>query len=170
MIQEYFSQSLDISGNQRGGDKFLGKPILQNVWIILFNLLYYNLKKSIDPNSSSFMTIQCILHDSGVLFSEPWCFYKLQTGYLISGRNWLWRMSELFSPPLLYFSLKSSMEPNSSSFIRCQYILDDPGVLFWEPWYFFKLKTGYLISGVNQFWRVSELFDPPFCISISKVF
>ena len=70
---------------------------------------------------------------------------------------------------LLYFNLKSSMEPNSSSFIKFQSILLEPERLFWESWNFCKLKRD-LISGGNQFCRMSELFGPPSCISILKVF
>ena len=71
--------------------------------------------------------------------------------------------------PLLYFNFKSFLDPNSSSFIRFQSILHEWGRLFWESWNFYKLKRGDLISGGNQFCRKSELFGPPFCISILKV-
>ena len=70
--------------------------------------------------------------------------------------------------PLLYFNFKSFMDPNSSPFIRFQCILHDPGVLFSEFLNFSKLKSGFLISGGNQFCRKSE-FGPPFSISILKV-
>ena len=65
--------------------------------------------------------------------------------------------------PLLYLSLKSPSDQNSSSFIRFQFILHESGSLFWESLSFYKLKRG------NQFYRMSELFGPPFCISILKV-
>ena len=71
---------------------------------------------------------------------------------------------------LLYFKFKSFMEKISSSLIRSQCILDDGGVLFSESSNFYKLKKGYLISWGNQFCWKSELFGPPFCISILKVF
>ena len=71
--------------------------------------------------------------------------------------------------PLLYFNLKSSMDPNSLSFIRFQSILHEWGRLFSESWNFYKLKRGDLISGGNQFCRMSELFGPTFRISILKV-
>ena len=71
--------------------------------------------------------------------------------------------------PLLYLKFKSFVDLNSSSFIRFQCILHDWRVLFPESWNFYKLKRGDLISGANQFWRRSELFGPPFCISILKV-
>ena len=35
---------------------------------------------------------------------------------------------------------------------------------------FVQIKEGDLISGGNQFFRMSELFGSPFCISIFKVF
>ena len=71
--------------------------------------------------------------------------------------------------PLLYFNFKSFLDPNSLSFIRFQSILHESGRLFSESWNFYKLKRGDLISGGNQFCRKSELFGPPFCISILKV-
>ena len=71
--------------------------------------------------------------------------------------------------PLLYFNFKSFMETISPSFIRFQCILHDSEVLFAESLNFCKLKRGDLISWGNQFCRKSELFGPPFCISVLKV-
>ena len=71
--------------------------------------------------------------------------------------------------PLLYFNSKSFVDPNSLPLITSQCILHDWGVLFSESWNFYKLKRGDLISRGNQFFRKSELFCPPFCISILKV-
>ena len=96
-------------------------------------------------------------------------FCKLKRGDLISGGNQFCRKSELFGPPLLYFSFKSFLDPNSSLFISFQWILYDSGVLLAEFSNFYKLKRGDLISGGNQFCRKSKLFGPPFCISILKV-
>ena len=70
---------------------------------------------------------------------------------------------------LLYFNFKSFMDPNFLSFIRFQCIFYHSVVLCWESWNFYKLKREDLISGGNQFCRKSELFGPPFCISILKV-
>ena len=75
---------------------FLREPILQNVWKIWSSLLYFNFKSSMDPNSASIITFQCILHDSGVLFEQSWNFYKLKMEDLISGVNQFCRMSQLF--------------------------------------------------------------------------
>ena len=91
---------------KEGGPNFCGEPILQNVWIIWSPLLYFNFKSFVDPNSSSFIRFQCILHDSGVLFSESWNFYKLKRGDLISGGNQFCRKSELFGPPFCISILK----------------------------------------------------------------
>ena len=147
------------------GPNFWGEPILQKVWIISSPLLYFNFKSFPDPNSSSFIRFQCILHDSGVPFSESWNFFKLSRRDLISGGNQLCRKCELFGLPYCIW-IKSFADPNSSSFIRSQCILHDSGVLFWESWNFYKLKSGDLISGGNQFCRNFELFGPRFCISI----
>ena len=91
---------------KEGGANFWREPILQKVWIIWSPLLYFNFKSFTDPNSSSFIRFQCILHDSGVLFSESWNFYKLKRGDLISGGNQFCRMSELFGPPFCISILK----------------------------------------------------------------
>ena len=90
------------------GPNFWGEPILQKVWIIWSPLLYFNFKSFMDPNSSSFIRFQCILHDSGVLFSESWNFYKLKRGDLISWGNQFCRKSELFGPPFCISILKVS--------------------------------------------------------------
>ena len=142
---------------------------MQKVWIIWSPLLYFNFKSFMDPNSSWFIRFQCILHDSGVLISEVWNFYKLKRGNLISRGKEFLRKVWIMWWPLLYFNFKSFMEPNHSSLIRFQWILHNWGVLFSESRNFYKLKRGDLISWGNQFCRMSELFGPPFCISILKV-
>ena len=85
---------------------FWGEPILQNVWIIWCPLLYFNFESFMDPNSLSFIRLQCILHDSGVLFSESFNFYKLKRGDLIFWGNQFCRKSELFGPPFCISILK----------------------------------------------------------------
>ena len=133
---------------KEGGSNFWGEPILQNVWIILSPLLYFNLKSSIDPNSSSFIAFQCILHDSGVRFSESWNFQKSKSEDLISGENQFSRMSQLFGPPSI-FQFQKFSRPKFFSFIAFQCILHDSGVLFSESSNFQKSKMGNLISGAN---------------------
>ena len=83
-----------------------GEPILQNVWIISSPLLYFNFKGFQDTNSSSFIRFQCILHGSGVLFSDSSNFYKLKSGDLISRGNQFCRNSELFVHPFCIWTLK----------------------------------------------------------------
>ena len=83
-----------------------GETILQKFRVIWSPLLYFNFKSFTDPNSSSFIRFQCILHDSGVLFSESWNFYKLKRGDLISGGNQFCRKSELFGPSFCIWILK----------------------------------------------------------------
>ena len=96
-------------------------------------------------------------------------FLQIKEGGLISGGDQFSRMSEFSGPPLLFFNFKSFLDPNSLSFIRFQWILYDSGRLFSGFSNFYKLKMGDLISGGNQFCRMSELFCPPICISIVKV-
>ena len=100
---------------KEGGPNFWGEPILEKVWIIWSSLLYFNFKSFTDPNSSSFIRFQCILHDSGVLFSESWNFYKLKRGNLISWRHQFRRKSELLGYHRFYFNFKRFMDPNSAS-------------------------------------------------------
>ena len=91
---------------KEGGRNFWWEPILQNVWISSSPLLYFNFKGFLDPNSSSFIRFQSILHESGILFSETWNFYKLKRGDLISWGNQFCRMSELSGAPFCISILK----------------------------------------------------------------
>ena len=81
-----------------GRPNIWGEPILQHVLIIQSPFSYFNLRSSMDPNSSSFIRFQCFLHDSEVLFPESWNFQKSKRGNLISGGNQFCQMSELFAP------------------------------------------------------------------------
>ena len=163
-----FLRGLEFLQIKEWGSNFRGEPILKKVWIIWSALLYFNFKGFADLYSSSLIRFKCILHDSGIHFSESWNFYKLKRGDLISGGNQFCRNSELFGPPL-YLNFKSFVDPNLSSLITFQCIAHDSGLLFWESWNFYKLKRGKLISGGNQFCRKSELFRPPFSIWILNV-
>ena len=98
-FRETFLRVFKVLRIKEWGPNFWREPILQKVWIIWFPLMYFNFKSFLDPTSSSFMRLQCILHDSGVLLRESWNFYKLESEDLISGGNQLCRMSELFGPP-----------------------------------------------------------------------
>ena len=94
-------------------------------------LLYFHLKSSTDQNFPSFIRFQSFLHESEVLFSKSWNFYKLKRRDLISWRtNFAERVNYLV--PLLYFDLKSFLDPSSSSFIRFQCTLHDSWELFSE--------------------------------------
>ena len=91
---------------KEGGSNFWREPMLQKFWIILSSLLYFNFKSFMDTISSSFNRLQCILHDSGVLFSECWNFYKFKSGDVIFLGNHSWRKSEFFDPPFFISILK----------------------------------------------------------------
>ena len=56
------------------------EPILQNDWIIWSPLLYFNSRNLRDSNSSSFIRFKWVLHDSPVLLSIFWNFFKLRRG------------------------------------------------------------------------------------------
>ena len=146
IIQVYFSQALKISTNWRGTSNFLGKPILQNGWIILSLLLYFNFKSVKYPNSWSFIRSQCIMYDSGVLFSEFWNFHKLRrVGSFILGETIL-QKGWIICSPLLYFNFKSLKDPNCLSFTRFWCILHDSWVPFSDFLNFHKLKRANIIS------------------------
>ena len=168
-LRSTFLRVLKFLEVKEGRRNFWGEPILQKVWIIWSPLLYFNFKSFVDPNSFSFIRFHTILHDSGVLFSVSWNFYKLKRGDLISGGEPIFQKVWIILSPLLYFIFKIFMDANSSFFIISQCILHDWGVLFSESWNLYKLMRGDIISGENQFQRNSELFGPPFCISILKV-
>ena len=127
---------------KEGVPNFWGEPILHKLWIIWSPLLDWNFKSFVDPNSSSFIRFECILHDSGVLFSESWNFYKQKRGDLISGGNKFCRKSELFGPPFCISVLKVLWTQFFLSFIRFQCILYDSVILFSESCDFYKLKKG----------------------------
>ena len=91
---------------KEGRSNFWGEPILQKVLIIWSILLYFNFKSFLDPNSLSFIRFQCIVHDSGVPFSESWTLYKLKLGDLFSAGNQFCRKSELIGPPFCNSVLK----------------------------------------------------------------
>ena len=154
---------------KEGGSNFWGEPILQNVWIIWCPLVYFNFKSFSYPHSASFISFKCILYDSGVLLSGFWSFYKLRRGDLISRGEPILQNVWIIWSPLLYFSFKSFLDPNSLPFI---------GFQMHFVWFrgtsvrvskFLQVKEGDLISAGNQFCRMSELFGHPFCISILKV-
>ena len=91
-----------------GRPNFLGGTIPKNGWIIWSPLLYFNFKSFNNPISSSFIRLQCILHNSGVIFSDFWNFVKLKRGNQISGENQFYRKFELFGPPFCISILKYS--------------------------------------------------------------
>ena len=105
-MRKTFFRVLKFLRIKAGGPNFRREPILQNVWIIWSPHLYFNFKSFPDPNFSSFISFQYILHDSGVIFSESWKFYKLKRGDLISRGNQFCRMSELFGPHFCISILK----------------------------------------------------------------
>ena len=164
-----FLRLLEFLNINEVGSNFWEEPILQKLWLIWSHLLYFSFKSSKYPISSSFIWFPCILYDSGVFFLEPWNFYKLKRGDLISGVEPMLQKVLIIWSSLLYFNFKSFMEPNSSSLIRFQCIVHDSGVLLSESWNFYKWKWGDLNYEGNQFRRMSELFRPPFFISILKV-
>ena len=104
-LRSTFLRVLKFQQIKEAGPNFWREPILQKVRIIWSLLLYFNFKSFTDPTSSSFIRFQCILHNSGVLFSESWDFYKLKRGDLISGGNQFCWKSELFGTPFcIWFS------------------------------------------------------------------
>ena len=106
MMEEYFSRVLNFLQIKERGSNFWVQPILHKVWIIWSPLLYLNFKGFVDPNSSWFIRFQYILHDSGLLFSQSWNFYKSKRGDQISRGNKFCRTSELFRSLFCFSILK----------------------------------------------------------------
>ena len=102
-------------------------------------------------------------------FHWVWKFLETKEGGSNFSGEPILRKDCIIWSPLLIFNFKRFMGPNSSPFIRFQCILHDSGLLFAESWSFYKLKSGDIISGGNQFGRTSELLVPPYCVSILKV-
>ena len=65
-----FCESSNFCELRRRGSNFLGETIVQKVWIMPSPLLYFNFKRFLGIISSSFLRVQSILYDSGVLSSE----------------------------------------------------------------------------------------------------
>ena len=101
-----FCKVLKFLKTKEGGFNFRVEPISQKVWIIWSPLLDFNFKNLMDIISAAFIRFQCILHDSGVLFTESWNFYKLKREEINSGGNQFCRKSELFGPPFCISILK----------------------------------------------------------------
>ena len=168
-MRKTFLRVLKFLQIKEGGPNFLGEPVLQNVWIIWSPLLYLNLKSPMDSNSSSFIRFQSILHERKTFFRVLKFLQIKDGGPNFCGEPILQNVWITWSP-LLYLNLKSLMDPNSWRFITLQFILDESGRLFSESLNFCNLRRGDRISGGNQFCRMSELFIPPFYISILKLF
>ena len=129
------------------------EPILQILWIISSHILYFSFKSCRQESSSSFIRFQCILFDSGVLFSDFSNFYKLRREDLICcGGEDAWIVCIIWCPRL-YFNFKTFKDPNSAPFIRFQCIMIDSRVPFYDFLNSYKLKRGDLISGGNHFCR-----------------
>ena len=138
------------------------EPILQNGWIILSPLLYFNFRSLKDRNSSSFSRYQCVLHDAVVLFSGFWNFLNLKSQDLISWGEPIPQNSWIIWFPHLYFNFRSLKNANSLSFIRFQCILCDSAVLFSGFWNFLKLTRGTeFVGATNSAEWLNYLVPPP---------
>ena len=94
-----FSESWNFYKLKRGDLISGGNQFCRKSELFGLPLLYLNCKSFIDPNLSSFIRFQCILHDSGVLFPESWNFYKLKRGELIFAES----LNYLVRPSVLHF-------------------------------------------------------------------
>ena len=139
------------------------------MWIIWGPLLYFTFKSFVDPKSLSFLRLQCILHGSRLLFSESSKFWKLKMGIPNFWGETVLQKSWIIWSPFLCFKFKRFLESNILSFIRFQWTVHHLGVPFYDFWISYKLKSGELISGGSQFYRIAQLFVPPFCISSLNV-
>ena len=124
-----FLRLLTFPQIKAGGANFLGVPTAEQPnYLVALSLFQFKIFK--DPNSSSFIRFQCILHDSGIPFSGFWNFYKLKWGNLISWEEPILQSGQIIWSTLLFFTFKSFKDATSSSFIRFQCILHDSGLPF----------------------------------------
>ena len=122
--------SKNIFTSKEGGPNFLGGFNSADRLSYLVPFLYFNFKNLKNPNSSSIIRFQYIVHDSGEPFLDSWSFYKLKRGDVISWGGPIFQNSWIIWALLLYFNFKSFKDPNFPSFIRFQCILHDSGALF----------------------------------------
>ena len=126
----------------------------------MIRLLYFNFKSFMDTISSSLIRFQSILHDSGVLFSECWNFYKLKRGDLISGGNQFCRNCELFGPLFFVSTLKVSWTQSHSHSLGFPCILHD--ILNSEVW---LIGSPILYFNFKSFCIIQEYFSQSLEIS-----
>ena len=138
-----------------------GEPILHVGWIIWSPLLYFNIKHLKNPNSSSFIRFQCILHDSALLLSVLKNVLKLRKGNLISWEEPIVENDWIIWSPFLYFNIKHLKDQTFSAFITFQCILYNSSVPLWVFESFSKLKRRNLFWGeINFRGQVSYLVPP----------
>ena len=137
------------------------RAISQKLWIIWSNFLYFNFTSFKDTTSSPFVRFQFILHDSRVLFSKSWNFYKLTRVNLISGGETILQNVWFIWSPLLYLDFKSFMDTISLAFIRFQFILQRFRSNFLIILKFLQIKEGDLIFGGNSFAECLNYLVPP---------
>ena len=165
-----FPQNIKSGGGvARGGPNYLGQtnsacPHLS----YLVSCLVFQ-----DPNSSSLIRLQCILHDSAVLLSVFEEFFKLKRGHIISWREPILQNSWIIWCLVLYYNIKYLKDPNSLSFIRFQSILHDSAVLLlvfenslkvkWRDiisWGEAILQNGWIIWPSPMYFNIKHLKDP----------
>ena len=96
-------------------------------------------------------------------------FCQIKEGDLISSGDPILQNGWIIWSPILCFNFRNLKEPNSSSFIRFQFILNDSAVLFSTFWNFVKIKRVVLFLRGIHFCRTIELFGPHFCVSILEI-
>ena len=163
---------------KEGGPNFWGELILHKIWIIWSPGLYFNFKSLMDPNFSWFIRFQSILHDSGVLLSEFWNFYKLKSGEKISGGNEFHR-SLSYLVPLSVFQFWKFYRPKffgihyismhsawlRSTFLRVLKFLQikEGGPDFWEKPI---LQNVWITSFRLLYFNFKSFMDPNFSLFI----
>ena len=153
---------------KEGGPNFWGEPILKKVWIIWSALLYINFKSLMDTISTWFIRFECIIWMYSAWFRSTFCtvmkFVQIKEGGPNFCEYQFCRKSELFGPPFGIYNLKVLWpEIHSRS-------LDFNAFCMIHEYISRSLEISTNKRRRKQFCRMSELFGPPFCISISKVF
>ena len=124
-----------------------------NVWII-WSSFCLSILSCKDPNSLSFITFQCFLHNFRILFSDFSNLHKLKRGdlfFILFYLFFFWGGRGEGEPvllnsliiwlSLLYFNLKIHKDRSVLSFIGFHFILYDSSVLFSDFSNFQKLRN-----------------------------
>ena len=145
-----------------------GEPILQNGWIIWSPLLCFYIRNLKHPNSSSFITFQCMLHDLAALLWVFKTFLKLKKGNLLSWEEPILQNHWVVWSPFC-LSILQIRRPKFFVNIRFQCILHDSAILFSVFRNFLKSRTGHLNTWGKPILENGRIIWSPLFLSILEI-